>query len=168
MDSAYLERTLDAALLPPTHVSLPDSRRNVNIVTLLRSEVERGSSPRTWCSSRRNAVLPSTVSGGDQLGVRHLLGGRGIESGHRLGTEVAPAVLPLVVLLGEDHPDEADEAGPVGAPLCQAASTLRAPRAAASATIALYTTLARWRIRQRLASAGRLPSARFRARYALP
>jgi len=36
------------------------------------------------------------------------------DEGHRLGPEVAPAVLPLVVLLGEDHPDEPAEAGPVG------------------------------------------------------
>ena len=35
-------------------------------------------------------------------------------SGHRLGPEVAPAVLPLVVLLGEDHPDQADEEARLG------------------------------------------------------
>ena len=34
----------------------------------------------------------------------------GIDEGHRLGPEVAPAVLPLVVLLEEDHPDETDQA----------------------------------------------------------
>ena len=35
------------------------------------------------------------------------------------GPEVAPAVLPLVVLLGKDHRDEPDDRLPVGAPLCQ-------------------------------------------------
>jgi len=37
----------------------------------------------------------------------------GIDRGHRFGSEVAPTVLPLVVLLGVDHPDEADDRGPV-------------------------------------------------------
>ncbi len=36
----------------------------------------------------------------------------GVDESHRLGPEVAPAVLPLVVLLGEDHPDQADHARP--------------------------------------------------------
>ena len=31
----------------------------------------------------------------------------GVDEGHRLWPEVAPAVLPLVVLLGEDHADQA-------------------------------------------------------------
>ena len=38
----------------------------------------------------------------------------GVDEGHRLGPEVTPAVLPLVVLLGEDHPDESNEAGRLG------------------------------------------------------
>lgn len=42
MDSAYLERILGAALLPPTRVTLPRSKRRVGIVTLLRSEVRAG------------------------------------------------------------------------------------------------------------------------------
>lgn len=33
----------------------------------------------------------------------------GIDEGHRFGAEVALAVLPHVVLLGENHADEADE-----------------------------------------------------------
>ena len=37
----------------------------------------------------------------------------GVDEGHRLGSEVAPVVLPLTVLLGQDHPDETDQAGRV-------------------------------------------------------
>jgi hypothetical protein len=42
VDSAYLERILDATPLQPTRVTLPRSKRPVNIVTLLRSEVRAG------------------------------------------------------------------------------------------------------------------------------
>jgi hypothetical protein len=42
VDTAYLERILDATLLSPTRVTLPRSRRKVEIVTLLRSEVRAG------------------------------------------------------------------------------------------------------------------------------
>ena len=37
--------------------------------------------------------------------------GDGVDEGHRLGPEVAPAVLPLVILFGQDHPDQADDRG---------------------------------------------------------
>lgn len=42
MDTAYLKAMLDAELLPPTKVVLPRSKRRVDIVTLLRSEVRAG------------------------------------------------------------------------------------------------------------------------------
>jgi len=42
VDPAYLERVLDAEMLPPTRVILPRSKRRVDIVTLLRSEVRAG------------------------------------------------------------------------------------------------------------------------------
>ncbi len=38
----------------------------------------------------------------------------GIDEGHGLRPEVAAPVLPLVILLGEDHAHQADEAGPGG------------------------------------------------------
>lgn len=34
----------------------------------------------------------------------------GVDGRHGLGREVAPAVLPLIVLFGEDHPDQPDGA----------------------------------------------------------
>jgi VRR-NUC domain len=42
VESGYLERILDAELLPPTPATLPRSKRQVDIVTLLRSEVRAG------------------------------------------------------------------------------------------------------------------------------
>jgi hypothetical protein len=42
VDSGYLERVLGASLQPPTRVTLPRSKRKVNVVTLLRSEVRAG------------------------------------------------------------------------------------------------------------------------------
>ncbi len=41
-------------------------------------------------------------------------GDRGVDDDHRFGPEVASPVLPLIVLLGEDHADQADQAGPGG------------------------------------------------------
>lgn len=38
----------------------------------------------------------------------------GVDGLHRLGPEMAPAVLPRVVLLSEDRPDMAHEGGPAG------------------------------------------------------
>ena len=38
----------------------------------------------------------------------------GVDEVHRLRSEVASPVLPFVVLLGEDHADQTDDAGSVG------------------------------------------------------
>jgi hypothetical protein len=38
----------------------------------------------------------------------------GVDQSHRLGPEIAPAVLPLVVLLGQDHAHQPDDGSSVG------------------------------------------------------
>src|SRR4051794_35319402 len=68
-----------------------------------------------WCTTRD----PSLGSGGDGFEVGHLLsGGVGVGHGLALGqeveSEVAAAFGPLVVLLGEDGADQADDRWAVG------------------------------------------------------
>lgn len=61
---------------------------------------------------KQRVVLAPDHSAREQQGRDHLLRYRvGVDERHRLGPEVAASVLPLVVLLEEDHPDESDETG---------------------------------------------------------
>jgi hypothetical protein len=108
-----------------------------------RRELSKWSGPRTW--SKQRLVLAPECSARHQRAVLTSSWPKTTSMRANVSDrEVAPSILPLVVLLGEDHPDEPDEAGPGredaddrGPPLDLLVEPLERVRAADRAAVAV-------------------------------